>query len=383
MQLRPKERPWNWTNIAFLAVVHLVGIGGTVAYLLLHGPSLAAVVAAVIWAGATIFSISAGYHRLFSHRAYEAHPLLRLFLLLFGAASFQNSALEWALDHRVHHARVDTDEDPYSIRQGFWYAHVGWVLRKSDPSVARPAATDLMADRLVRWQARHFVPLATFMGFLLPLGLGFLFGDPWGLLLLAGFLRLVLVLHATFSINSLTHTVGAQPYSRGNSARDSLIAALVTMGEGYHNYHHTFPADYRNGVGRFQFDPTKWILRALASLRITRNLRRTALPKIYRARMQVDAERLGAERLDAARPQAETSPAAAAIAARRRFDEWAACWNTLRADIAHWTAQVDVSAGKHLRLLRSQLRQVGRQMRTTYATWRMLVAASALRPQAA
>ena len=355
----PKRRPWLWSNIAFLVIVHSIAIGGTTAYLLLHGPSVAAIIAAVIWGFATIFSISAGYHRLFSHRAYEAHPVMRLLLLLFGAAAFQNSALEWAVDHRLHHARVDTDEDPYSIRQGFWYAHVGWILRRSDPAISRPGANDLRTDRLIRWQARFFLPIAVFMSFLLPFGLGFVFGDPWGFLVLAGFLRLVLVLQATFSINSVTHSIGSQPYSRKDSSRDSLLAALVTMGEGYHNYHHTFPADYRNGVRRYQFDPTKWIIRALVPLGITWSLKRTSLPKIYQARMQVDAE----SRKDRLPTPEETGEA---TEQRRLFDDWVGCWNALRADLAHFSAEADEAAGHHLRLLRRQLRGVGAELDATY-----------------
>lgn len=371
----PKRRAWLWPNIAFLVIIHLIAAGGTTAYLLLHGPSLAAVIAAVIWGFATIFSISAGYHRLFSHRAYEAHPVMRFLLLLFGAAAFQNSALEWAVDHRLHHARVDTDEDPYSIRQGFWYAHVGWILRRSDPAISRPGANDLRTDGLVRWQARFFLPIAVFMSFLLPLGLGFVFGDPWGFLVLAGFLRLVLVLQATFSINSVTHSIGSQPYSRRDSSRDSFLAALVTMGEGYHNYHHTFPADYRNGVRRYQFDPTKWIIRALAPLGITWNLKRTSLPKIYQARMQVDAE---------ARKERSAAADAGTVAQERRlFDEWVECWNALRADLAHWSSAADEAAGHHLRLLRRQLRRVGAELDATYRGWRSLVAVSPAAARAA
>jgi stearoyl-CoA desaturase (delta-9 desaturase) len=361
----PKERPWNWPNILFLAFVHVVAIGGTTVYLVLHGPSLAAVLASIVWAFATTFSISAGYHRLFSHRAYEAHPMFRFFLLLFGAAAFQNSALEWALDHRVHHARVDSDADPYSIRQGFWYAHMGWIFRRSDPSIARPKAPDLRNDRLIRWQARDFLPLAVVMSFLLPLGLGFLFGDPWGFVLLAGFLRLVLVLQVTFCINSVTHSVGSQPYSRRDSSRDSLLAALLTMGEGYHNYHHTFPNDYRNGVGRHQFDPTKWILRALVPFGLTANLRRASPAMICRARMQVHGE-------DLARRGVAEGRRAEAIAQRRRIDDWAECWSILRAEVERALADRRVARG-YLRLLRRQLRGVRREIGSAYASWRRLM----------
>ncbi len=244
------------------------------------------------------------------------------------------------------------------------------ALRKGDPSIRRPGAADLRNDPLVRWQACYFLPLAVFMSFLLPLGLGFWFGDPWGFLVLAGFLRLVLVLHATFSINSVTHTIGRQPYSETNSSRDSLLAALVTMGEGYHNYHHTFPSDYRNGVGRHQFDPTKWIVRALVPLGITWNLKRTSLTKIYRALMQVDEERLRRQGR-AARLNADE-----ATATRRQFNEWVDFWNALRADLGQVSADIDVAANKRIRLVRRQLRAAAREIKGTYAAWGKVLASA-------
>src|SRR4051795_1704004 len=133
-----KSLPLDWRNIALLTTVHTVGLGGTALYVALHGLTLAAALIGLTLAGLTIFSISAGYHRLFSHRTYEAHPVLRAFLLFIGAGAFQNSAIAWARDHRRHHARTDTPLDPYSINRGFWHAHMGWVLYKEDPNI--PAA---------------------------------------------------------------------------------------------------------------------------------------------------------------------------------------------------------------------------------------------------
>lgn len=288
---KPRRRV-DWLNLVFLAVVHIVGVGGTALYALSGGLTWPVVAIAFAWTGLTIFSISAGYHRLFSHRAYEAHPLLRGLLLVLGAGAFQTSALTWAATHRRHHGRTDSDLDPYDARRGFWYAHVGWVIEKTDPAIPVTPVPDLQADRWVRWQHRHYLVIGAFAGFGVPALLGLLVGDVWGGLLLGGFARLVFVYQVTFAVNSLAHKFGAQPYSDSNSSRDSLLGALLTMGEGYHNFHHTFPSDYRNGVRLYQFDPTKWILRTLATVGLTRNLRRTPAPAVLRARVRTHARKL-------------------------------------------------------------------------------------------
>jgi stearoyl-CoA desaturase (delta-9 desaturase) len=361
---KPPAATWNWRNIVFLVSVHAAAAAGLTMYLVLHGASLAALVVFAVWIAATIFGISAGYHRLFSHRAYEASWPMRLFVLLFGAAAFENSAIEWAADHRLHHARVDTDEDPYNVRRGFWYAHVGWVLQDFPVPASRSAVPDLRADALVRWQGRHYVPIAVFMSFVLPALIGLLVGDFWGCLVMAGPVRVALVYQATFLINSFTHTFGSQPYSDANSSRDSFVAALITMGEGYHNFHHAFPSDYRNGVRGYQFDPTKWIIRALSVVKVTYNLKRTPLPKLYRARIDMDQRRLEARHGANALPHQ-------LVALRQRFDHWVERWSALRAAAGAAAAgEAGVKNQNHALPLREKLREVQRELRATYVAWR-------------
>jgi stearoyl-CoA desaturase (delta-9 desaturase) len=221
-------------------------------------------------------SITAGYHRLWSHNAYKAHILLRVPLALFGAATLQNSILIWASGHRRHHRHIDDfDKDPYCARRGLWFSHIGWMLRdyeasKEDFSNVR----DLQRDPVVVWQHKYYVPLALAMNFIPPLLLGWITGDWIANLLLAGVLRLVISHHTTFFINSLAHYWGKQPYTDHNTARDSGVLALLTYGEGYHNYHHRFQNDYRNGVRWWQFDPTKWLIKTASWIGLTRDLNR-------------------------------------------------------------------------------------------------------------
>lgn len=284
------KRTLDWTNTLFLTTAHLLGLAGFV-YLVAFHFSWWTVALGVAMFALCGLSITGGYHRLFAHPTYKAHWTLRAFYLFFGAAGVQNSALKWSDDHRVHHSRCDQEEDPYNIRRGFWWAHIGWVFFHHSSEGALKSVRDLQKDKLVRLQDRYYVPLAVFSGALLPTGLGFLWGDPVGGLLVGGFLRLVVQWHATFAVNSFTHKFGRQPYCTTNSARDSFLAALITLGEGYHNYHHRFQLDYRNGIRWHHFDPTKWFVYTMSKVGLTRDLRRTPRELIERARETVRAER--------------------------------------------------------------------------------------------
>jgi stearoyl-CoA desaturase (delta-9 desaturase) len=262
-------------------------------YGIVYGYSPAAWVWFAVLLGANGMSITCGYHRLFAHAAYEGRPALKLAYLLFGAMALQQSALNWSAGHRIHHRYIDDPErDPYCARRGFWFSHIGWMLRyypsgDADFSCVR----DLQRDPLVMCQHRYYLLLALTMNFGLPLLLGWLSGDLLGTLLLAGILRLVVSHHATFLINSLAHMWGSQPYTEDNTARDNGVVALLTYGEGYHNFHHMFPHDYRNGVRWWQWDPSKWFIYAAQWLGLARSLRRVPQFKIQRARLETQFAR--------------------------------------------------------------------------------------------
>lgn len=232
-------------------------------------------------------SITAGYHRLWSHKAYNAHPTLGFIFALGGAFALQNSALHWSSDHRIHHRHVDNnDKDPYSAKRGFWYSHIGWMLRhyQSSTSDEYSNCRDLQKDNVVMWQHNHYVPLALLMNIGVPVLLGVIYGDIIGMLLMVGAVRLVLSHHTTFFINSLAHIWGSQPYTEKNTARDNGILAVFTFGEGYHNYHHIFENDYRNGIYWWQYDPTKWFIKSCSWFGLTNKLRVSPQAKIEKAK---------------------------------------------------------------------------------------------------
>lgn len=231
-------------------------------------------------------SITAGYHRLFSHRTYEAHPFIRFLYLFFGAGAFQNSALKWCSDHRIHHTFVDSPKDPYNIKRGLLYAHIGWVMLQEEDLKLSHYPRDLEKDPLILWQHRYYLPLAIFSGLILPGLFGLLYRDFWGGFIWGGLVRLVVVQHATFFINSLAHAWGTRPYSLKNSAKDNFFLAFFTYGEGYHNFHHVFQTDYRNGIRWYHFDPTKWLIFTLNKLGLTFNLKTTPAKEILKARLE-------------------------------------------------------------------------------------------------
>jgi stearoyl-CoA desaturase (delta-9 desaturase) len=146
---------------------------------------------------------------------------------------------------------------------------------------------DLQKDPLVRWQHRYYLPLAIGVGGGVPLLFGFLVGDWWGSLLLVGVARTAIVHHSTFLINSLCHFMGSRPYSLGDSSRDSGLVALLTYGEGYHNFHHQFQYDYRNGIRWYHWDPTKWMIKTLSAAGWATRLRTAQDAHIFKARLAV------------------------------------------------------------------------------------------------
>jgi stearoyl-CoA desaturase (delta-9 desaturase) len=149
---------------------------------------------------------------------------------------------------------------------------------------------DLLRDPICKWQHDHYYKITILFNLGVPILLGLLFGDVWGMLLFAGLVRVVLVHHFTFSINSFAHIFGSQSWSKDNSSRDSWTLSLFTFGEGYHNYHHAFETDYRNGPRWYNFDPSKWLVWCLSRVGLTRDMRRTPTDVILRRRFEEHRE---------------------------------------------------------------------------------------------
>ena len=249
---------------------------------------------AVVWYYCTGLGITGGYHRLWAHRAYSANWIVRFFLMLFGSGAVEGSIKWWSRDHRAHHRYTDTDKDPYNAKRGFWYSHMGWMLVKEDHTkIGHANIDDLMADPMIRIQHKLYGPIALFMSFVFPcLVAGYGWGDYLGGYYWAGIIRLCFVHHATFFVNSLAHYFGDDTFADTNTPRDSFITAVLTLGEGYHNFHHEFPKDYRNAIKFWQYDPTKWVIRLLAFFGAVWNLHVFPENEVKKGQLQMQQKKI-------------------------------------------------------------------------------------------
>ena len=363
---------WNnvhWGNSFFLMLTFLGAVVGLPLFVWKYGAEITH-----WWVHLTMFvalyiasgmGITLGYHRLYSHRSFKSKWPVELAVLIGGAAAMQDSALAWCSDHRRHHKHVDHDEDPYNIKKGFWHAHIGWILFKPRLDPPRDNVKDLRANPLVMWQHNWWITIGILAGFGLPALVGYLVEGPLGALcglLVGGMARLTAVHHSTFFINSLCHYMGKQPYSSAHTAKDSWFMALFTFGEGYHNYHHEFQHDYRNGVKPWQFDPTKWMAWVLSRLGLVSDLRRVPDEKIMLAEIRQKGRLLSEQLSSTSQPVCEKAQALFADAGEK-----------LHAATESWERaknEYSKAAQKKLELTKEQIAELRSQMEAAVAELR-------------
>src|SRR5262245_41593690 len=361
----------HWPNTLFLAGTLLVTLTAVPAYIWRYGLDAFQISLFFVFFAATGLSITLGYHRLFSHLTFEARWPVRFLTLLFGAAAFENSALVWAADHRRHHKFVDHENDPYDISNGFFHAHIGWILFRLRPETTFEGVKDLQRDSLIMWQHRYYRTIAVLMSFGVPTFFGGIVGGWSGALgsfLIAGVARIVFVHHMTFFINSMCHTLGRQPYSSRCTARDSTIMAWFTFGEGYHNFHHEFQHDYRNGVKAWQFDPTKWCIWLLHKVQLARQLRRVPYEKILLTEVAEQQRRLAAK-LSARPGRVSESIHRTLQAAQQRLQDASAHWEQRKAEYLRVAGMKLAASREKVAELRRELREATARLRAALRDW--------------
>ena len=236
----------------------------------------------------TGMGVTVGYHRLFTHRSFVAPAPVRAFFAIAGSMSLQGSIITWVADHRKHHTFSDEDGDPHSphlheaegvkgIIAGLWHAHTGWLFDLREKASKSRHARDLRQDPLIRYIDRTFL-IWVAVGLLIPFLLGFAlsgFEVTAGLtaLLWGGFVRIFLQHHATWSVNSICHMYGKQPFDTGDQSRNNWLVAMVSFGEGWHHNHHAFPTSARHGLRPLQVDPSYYVIKAMEKLRLVREVR--------------------------------------------------------------------------------------------------------------
>jgi stearoyl-CoA desaturase (Delta-9 desaturase) len=234
----------------------------------------------------TAFAITAGFHRLFTHRAFDSPRTVRYAFAALGSMAVQGPVISWVADHRKHHAFADDDGDPHSphvghgdgvvgVLRGLWHAHVGWLVREQGRADRRRFAPDLLEDPGMRWIDRNFEWLVA-AGLVIPAAAGFLVtgtlaGAVTGLLW-GGLVRVFLVHHVTWSVNSICHFLGTRRFVTEDESRNVAWLALPSLGESWHHNHHAFPRSADNALRWWQVDISGLVIRAMARAGLARNV---------------------------------------------------------------------------------------------------------------
>ncbi|CAH1957824.1 unnamed protein product [Acanthoscelides obtectus] len=258
--VKPSERKVElvWRNIILFGYLHLVAVYGL--YRMFTSAKLYTSILAYVLYHLAGLGITAGAHRLWSHRSYKATWPLRVILVLCNTLAFENSVMEWARDHRVHHKYSETDADPHNAKRGFFFSHVGWLLCRKHPEVKEKGKgielSDLEADPVVVFQHNYYMILMPLVCFILPtMAPMYLWNETFVDAFTVNIFRYVFTLNATWLVNSAAHLFGSKPYDRYINPSENITVAVLALGEGWHNYHHTFPWDYKTSeLGGYSFN---------------------------------------------------------------------------------------------------------------------------------
>lgn len=267
-----------WRNVVALGGLHLASVISV--WLIVSGQvKLATIFFAYILALISGYGTTIGAHRLWSHRSFCAHWSVRIVLIVLQTITCQNCLWTWARDHRMHHKFSDTDADPHNINRGFFFSHIGWLMTRKHSEIRRLGnainMTDLNMDPIVMFQKRFYYPLALIFAILLPTWIPYALFDEtlFNAFMIAVILRIVGVLNITWSVNSFAHSYGARPYNPNIAPTQNFIVSLLSSGEGWHNYHHVYPYDYRASEFGGISNGSKWIIDRLHDLNLVWDLR--------------------------------------------------------------------------------------------------------------
>lgn len=283
-----EKQQFIWRNMVVFAVAHVIAVYG-LWQIFVSAKILTAVFAFVLHSLA-IIGISAGVHRLWSHRAYKAAFPLRLFLVICSTIGHQNSAIHWAREHRVHHKFSETNADPVNAARGFFFSHVGWLLIKKHPDVTAKGKlvdmSDLFADPLLAFQRKYFKYCALVVSILIPLIVPvYYWNETWtNSFCIAVALRWVCSLNSVWLVNSAAHMFGNRPYDANITPSENAMVSLLTSGEGFHNYHHTFPWDYKTSELGNPLNFSKLLIDTCAKVGLAYDLK-TVSPEIIAKRI--------------------------------------------------------------------------------------------------
>jgi stearoyl-CoA desaturase (delta-9 desaturase) len=265
----------NWPMIIYVGGTHLVALWALITILFLGGGTVKwqTYVFGFFMYAFNALGVTAGVHRLWAHRSYKANLPYRILLMVFNSIANQGTIFHWARDHRLHHKYSDTEADPHDAHRGFWFSHVGWLLVKKKKAVIAAGKTinvsDLLSDPVVMFQKRADPFWNLMWCFGVPAFTVLLWEDTaWNGFMIAGALRYVWALNATWAVNSVVHAWGSRPYNASHLTTENGWVSVFAIGEGWHNWHHAFPYDYAASElgAHLQFNPTKMFIDTCAFL---------------------------------------------------------------------------------------------------------------------
>nr|AAM28483.2 acyl-CoA desaturase HassLPAQ [Helicoverpa assulta] len=247
-QASPRKYQIVYPNLITFGYWHIAGLYGL--YLCFTSAKWATILFSYILFVLAEIGITAGAHRLWAHKTYKAKLPLELLLMVFNSIAFQNSAIDWVRDHRLHHKYSDTDADPHNASRGFFYSHVGWLLVRKHPEVKKRGKelnmSDIYNNPVLRFQKKYAIPFIGAVCFALPTMIPVYFwGETWSNAWHITMLRYIMNLNVTFLVNSAAHIWGNKPYDAKILPAQNVAVSVATGGEGFHNYHHVYPWDYR------------------------------------------------------------------------------------------------------------------------------------------
>ncbi|KAG0431493.1 hypothetical protein HPB47_021722 [Ixodes persulcatus] len=264
--IRSKPEPLEiiWINVFKILVIHLMALYG--AYVAVTAAQWKTLLFTLFYIVCSGLSVTAGAHRLWSHRSYKAKLPLRTLLMLFNCMAGQNDIYDWVRDHRVHHKYSETDADPHNVNRGFFFAHVGWLMCRKHPEVTKKGkaidCADVYNDPVVRFQMRYHIPMTILFCFIMPTVIPHRYwGEAkWNSFFVAAILRWVFQLNSTWLVNSAAHIWGQKPYDKAISPSENWLVSVLAIGEGFHNYHHTRapPPRRQSCSGSFSADYNCW-----------------------------------------------------------------------------------------------------------------------------
>ncbi|XP_044756465.1 stearoyl-CoA desaturase 5-like [Coccinella septempunctata] len=265
------DEDMKWKNIMVLTSIHLFFLYSVYHILIVKKLYYMLFFFYIFYGYVGAFGVTAGAHRYYTHKCYKVKLPLRIFLVMAHASAGMNSMFHWVRDHRIHHKFTDTEADPHNASRGFFFSHVGWLMVKKNPAVIREGRkvdmSDVLEDPVVQFQEKHFGLLSLMLCHVIPILIPWYFWnyELWDCFCM-NMIKWVYLINGVWAVNSAAHIWGTKPYDKNILPTENKWVSFIAIGEGWHNYHHTFPWDYKAAELSWWLNVTGVFLNIFAAL---------------------------------------------------------------------------------------------------------------------